>query len=54
MQSESQNMALADEDVIDWWTALYEGVEPIEAKHQPKRGAIGAEQDHGKLLSFYK
>lgn len=47
MQCESQNMTLADEDVIDWWNALYQDVEPIEAKHQPKRGAIGVEHDHG-------
>lgn len=47
MQNESQNMALNDDEVLDWWTALYQDVEPIEAKHQPKRGAIGVEQDTG-------
>jgi hypothetical protein len=43
-------MALADEDVIDWWNALYRDVEPIEAKHQPKRGAIGVEHDHDDVV----
>lgn len=55
IKNESQNMAISDEDQVEWWTALFAEVPTVEAKHVAKRDAVTNDHDTAEdLPRFHK